>query len=64
MNAILTIKNANNRVASWLTNLQSIILLSGRIYIAWVFFKAGLTTGNQRYCCLNMSMKYRLFRMN
>ena len=46
MNAILTIKNANNQVASWLTNLQPIILLSGRMYIAWVFFKAGLTKIN------------------
>ncbi|MDG1121002.1 MAG: DoxX family protein [Glaciecola sp.] len=46
MNFIMAIRDLHNRVISWVNALQPVILLLARWYIAWVFFKAGLTKIN------------------
>ncbi|MEE4248878.1 MAG: DoxX family protein [Kangiellaceae bacterium] len=40
------IKQLNNAAVTWIDHLQSPLLLAARLYIAWVFFKSGLTKLN------------------
>lgn len=42
-NILMNIFNLSNAVAKLTASLQSISLLGARLYIAWVFFSAGLT---------------------
>ena len=40
------LKNGYNHIANIIDYLQPLVLLTARIYVAWVFFKAGLTKIN------------------
>ena len=46
MNFIMAIRDLHNHVVLWLSTLQPMILILARLYIAWAFFKAGLTKIN------------------
>jgi putative oxidoreductase len=46
MNFIMAIRDLHNHVVLWLSTLQPMILILARLYIAWTFFKAGLTKIN------------------
>ncbi|MCP3428996.1 DoxX family protein [Opacimonas viscosa] len=41
-----SLKNGHNHIAAVIDYLQPLVLLTARIYVAWVFFKAGLTKIN------------------
>lgn len=46
MNTFMAIRDLHNQVVSVVNHLQPVLLLLARLYIAWVFFKAGLTKIN------------------